>query len=282
MRIEQEFRTLFIGERQITETKTPEEIQEGLEKGRVFSGKLQFPQDKIAERRRQAQEKAISIVKTAFAGELGIDDEIAGMEESIEKEKEEMLSNKAELNRVLERKAELETRNDLSEEEYKQELEELNKAESHFSGLLADGKKYEDRAIQAVNDIKLERLKSNPMGEAEKQAEKVTAEADKEIVGMLYDEAKEHLDNEREKLEEDAEKKAEKEEELEERIEAMRAEKEEKEKDAPRLDDRQTVSGQIVKLAETNQTVQKELQQVVEQLKLDLEDLKGAAVDREI
>lgn len=282
MRIEQEFRTLFIGERQITETKTPEEIQEGLEKGRVFSGKLQFPQDKIAERRRQAQEKAINIVKTAFAGELGIDDEIAGMEESIEKEKEEMLSNKAELNRVLERKAELETRNDLSEEEYRQELEELNKAESHFSGLLADGKKYEDRAIQAVNDIKLERLKSNPMGEAEKQAEKVTAEAGKEIVGMLYDEAKEHLDNEREKLEEDAEKKAEKEEELEERIEAMRAEKEEKEKDAPELDDRQTVSGQIVKLAETNQTVQKELQQVVEQLKLDLEDLKGAAVDREI
>lgn len=282
MRIEQEFRTLFIGERQITETKTPEEIQEGLEKGRVFSGKLQFPQDKIAERRRQAQEKAINIVKTAFAGELGIDDEIAGMEESIEKEKEEMLSNKAELNRVLERKAELETRNDLSEEEYRQELEELNKAESHFSGLLADGKKYEDRAIQAVNDIKLERLKSNPMGEAEKQAEKVTAEAGKEIVGMLYDEAREHLDNEREKLEEDAEKKAEKEEELEERIEAMRAEKEEKEKDAPELDDRQTVSGQIVKLAETNQTVQKELQQVVEQLKLDLEDLKGAAVDREI
>lgn len=282
MRIEQEFRTLFIGERQITETKTPEEIQEGLEKGRVFSGKLQFPQDKIAERRRQAQEKAINIVKTAFAGELGIDDEIAGMEESIEKEKEEMLSNKAELNWVLERKAELETRNDLSEEEYRQELEELNKAESHFSGLLADGKKYEDRAIQAVNDIKLERLKSNPMGEAEKQAEKVTAEAGKEIVGMLYDEAREHLDNEREKLEEDAEKKAEKEEELEERIEAMRAEKEEKEKDAPELDDRQTVSGQIVKLAETNQTVQKELQQVVEQLKLDLEDLKGAAVDREI
>lgn len=282
MRIEQEFRTIFIGERQITETKTPEEIQEGLEKGRVFSGKLQFPQDKIAERRRQAQEKAINIVKTAFAGELGIDDEIAGMEESIEKEKEEMLSNKAELNRVLERKAELETRNDLSEEEYRQELEELNKAESHFSGLLADGKKYEDRAIQAVNDIKLERLKSNPMGEAEKQAEKVTAEAAKEIVGMLYDEAKEHLDNEREKLEEDAEKKAEKEEELEERIEAMRAEKEEKEKDAPEFDDRQNVSGQIVKLAETNQTVQKELQQVVDQLKLDLEDLKGAAVDREI
>lgn len=282
MRIEQEFRTIFIGERQITETKTPEEIQEGLEKGRVFSGKLQFPQDKIAERRRQAQEKAINIVKTAFAGELGIDDEIAGMEESIEKEKEEMLSNKAELNRVLERKAELETRNDLSEEEYRQELEELNKAESHFSGLLADGKKYEDRAIQAVNDIKLERLKSNPMGEAEKQAEKVTAEAGKEIVGMLYDEAKEHLDNEREKLEEDAEKKAEKEEELEERIEAMRAEKEEKEKDAPEFDDRQNVSGQIVKLAETNQTVQKELQQVVDQLKLDLEDLKGAAVDREI
>lgn len=282
MRIEQEFRTLFIGERQITETKTPEEIQEGLENGRVFSGKLQFPQDKIAERRRQAQEKAINIVKTAFAGELGLDDEIAGMEESIEKEKEEMLSNKAELNRVLERKAELETRNDLSEEEYRQELEELNKAESHFGGLLADGKKYEDRAIQAVTDIRLERLKTNPMGEAVAQAEETVEEAGREIVGMLYDEAREHLDKEREKLEEDAEKKAEKEEELEKRIEAMRAEKEEKEKDTPELGDRQTVSGQIVKLAETNQTVQKELQQVVDQLKLDLEDLKGAAVDREI
>lgn len=38
----------------------------------------------------------------------------------------------------------------------------------------------------------------------------------------------------------------------------------------------------MVKVAETGEQVQKELKHIVDRLKLDLEDLKGAAVDEDI
>ena len=73
MRIEQETRNFYVGNLRQAEQKTPEEVAENLKNGRVYSGKVQFPQDKIAERRKAAQEKAMSIVKAAFAGEQIVD-----------------------------------------------------------------------------------------------------------------------------------------------------------------------------------------------------------------
>ena len=207
MRIEQEVRGFYYGVQQNAEAKTPEEIKESLEKGRVFAGKQSFGADKIAERRRQAQEKAMNIVKTAFVGEQILDASIAEMEHSIEKGKEEMVAQKAELNKIVEQKEALKKRTDLTEAEYEAELTELNKAEEHFTGLIADGKKYEDRTLQAISDIKIERAKSNPMVSATKEAEAVSEEGGKAVVNLLFEEAKEHLDAEQEKLQKEAEEK---------------------------------------------------------------------------
>lgn len=283
MRIEQESRNLFVGERQNTVQKTPAEIEENLQKGRVFSGKLQFPGDKIAERRREAQEKAMNVVKTAFTGEQILDASVEEMKNSIEKGKEETVAWKAELNRIAEEKEKLQGNEFLTTEEYKKELAELNKAEEHFKGLIANEKKYEDRTLQALTDIKLERAKENPMVGATEQAEEILAEAGKEMVGLLVEEAKEHMETEFEKKQKAAEEKATKEKELEERIEAMRAEKkEEREEDTPAMEQLEVSTRQMVKIAETGETVQKELKNIVDRLKLDLEDLKGATVDEEI
>lgn len=283
MRIERETRNLFVGERHQAIQKTPEEIKEGLQKGRVFSGKLQFPGDKVAERRREAQEKAMKVVRNAFAGELSLDESVAEMKESIEKGKEEMLAHKAELNRIAEEKEKLKEDGLLTGEEYERELAELNKAGQHFAGLIADEKKYEEHTLRALGDIKIERAKQSPMVEATEQAEDILATAGEDIVGMLVEEAKEHMETEFEKKQEAAEEKAEKEKELKERIEAMKAEKEEKkEKDSPAIEQLETSTLQMVKIAETGESVQKELKNIVDQLKLDLEDLKGAAVDEEL
>ncbi len=283
MRIARETRNLFVGERQNTVQKTPDEIQENLQKGRVFSGKLQFSGDKLAERRREAQEKAMKVVKNAFAGELSLDESVAEMEESMEKGREEMLAHKKELNRIAEEKAALKEDGFLTVEEYETELEELKKAESHFAGLLADEKKYEEHTIRALQDIKIQRAKESPMVEATEQAEEILAEAGKDMVSLLVEEAKEHMETELEKKQEAAEEKAAKEKELEERIEAMRAEKkEEKEEDTPAMEQLETSTRQMVKIAETGETVQKELKNIVDRLKLDLEDLKGATVDEGI
>lgn len=280
MRIEQETRNLYVGGRQEVQQKSAAEIEEGLKKGRVFSGKVQFPQDKVAERRREAQEKAMNIVKSAFTGEMALDDSIDEMNSSIEKAREEMVSQKAELNRIAEQKEELKGRSDLSAEEYEQELANLNEAERHFTGLIADGKKLEERTIQAVTDINLERAKSHPMVDASKEAEAALEAGGKEIVSLLFEEAKEHIDTENEEKQEAAEEKAAKEKELEERIEAMKAKKEEKEDSAaPMGEFLEAATKQMVKIAETGEIVQKELKNIVDQFKLDLEDLKGAAVD---
>ena len=283
MRIEQESRNLYVGERQQAVQKKTAEIEESLQKGRVFSGKLQFPGDKIAERRREAQEKAMKVVQNAFAGELALDESIAEMEESMEKSREEMLAHKAELNRIAEEKEKLKEDGVLTGEEYERELAELKKAESHFTGLIDDEKKYEEHTIRALSDIKIERAKESPMVEATEQAEDILAEATKDMVGMLVEEAKEHMETELEKKQEAAEEKAAKEKELEERIEAMKAEKEEKkETDSPAIEGLEASTMQMVKIAETGEAVQKELKNIVDQLKLDLEDLKGAAVDETI
>lgn len=281
MRIEQETRNIYAGGQQTVRPKTPAQISESLKKGRVFSGKLQFPGDKISERRREAQEKAMKVVKNAFAGELELDASVAELEQSVAKNSEEMVGYKKELDKVLEREAELAERTDLSKEEYEQELLEIKQAKEHFTGRISDGRMIEKHTLQAISDIKIERAKSSPMVDATENAEEILAEAGKEIVGMLMEEAKEHIDTENEKKQAAAEEKAEKEKELEERIEAMKAEKEEKEENsAPETEYLEAATKQMVKIAETGEIVQKELKNIVGQLKLDLEDLKGAAVDK--
>lgn len=280
MRINQEMRNFYVGGLQKTPQKTPEEVAENLKNGRVFSGKVQFPQDKIAERRKAAQEKAMSIVKAAFAGEQVLDSSVAEMKTSLEKGKDEMVAAKAEMNRIAEEKERLKGNNFLTSEEYEKELEELNKAEEHFGGIIENSKKYEDRTLQALSDIKIERAKSNPMVNATKEAEAALEAGGKEVIGMLFEEAKEHMEAEMEEKLAKAEEQKAKEEELEERIEEMRAEKKEENSDeAPAVEQLEKSTRRMVKIAETNEVVQKELKNVVDRMKLDLEDLKGAAVD---
>ena len=61
----------------------------------------------------------------------------------------------------------------------------------------------------------------------------------------------------------------------------MKAEKEEKEENsAPETEYLEAATKQMVKIAETGEIVQKELKNIVDQYKLDLADLKGAAVDK--
>lgn len=280
MRIAQEGRTIYIGAQQGGIAKTSTEVAESLQKGRVFGRELQLPGDKMAKRRKEAQEKAMKVVKGAFAGELKLDESVAKMKESITKTQEEMVTAKAELNKVLEREAALAQNTDLTDEEYEQEMFAIEEAKDYFSGIIADGKELENKTMQALGEIKIERAKSAPMVEATENAEKILEAAGEDIIGMLREDAKEHIDAENEKKQEEAEEKAEKEKELEERIKAKKAEKEEKEEDtAPEVDYMEAATKQIVKLSENGETVQKELQHIVDRLKLDLEDLKGATVD---
>lgn len=156
----------------------------------------------------------------------------------------------------------------------------------------------------SVRAIKLERLKFHEMADAQKKAESVMEAAGKEAIGMLVEEAKDHVDEEMEEKKEEAEEKAEEEAkdeekieerkedqaELESRIDETHAKNEEQEElrreaeersreDASLLDD-MIEAGKVGSGSLSN--VQLDVKNMLHKMKLLEEDLKGSIVDEDL
>lgn len=132
---------------------------------------------------------------------------------------------------------------------------------------------------QIISATELERLKTHPMIDAKKQAGAIMEEASREIVGMLAQEAKDHIDEEAEKEKEKAEAKKEKEEELQERIDAAKAKRKENEE---LTEDILDGVAQASSTATDMNAAQQEIKDMMNKMKLIEEDIKGAAVDKSI
>jgi len=124
----------------------------------------------------------------------------------------------------------------------------------------------------ALRFIKGERLKSNPIGEAEDAAEKVLDAESDTIMGMLVGDAMEHVQEELQEKVEDAEKLAEKAEVQEEQIQETQ-EKVEQQTEKAELSDPEEI-------VEIQAQIQAEIDKVLEEMKLLAEDLKGNAIDK--
>lgn len=136
--------------------------------------------------------------------------------------------------------------------------------------------KMENRIISATE---LERLKSHAMPDAEKQADAIMEEASGEIVGMLVDEAKEHIDDEAREREEKAKAEKEKQEEIEERIGAAKEKKKENEElTEDILEGVQEASANASDVSDAQQ----EIKDMMNKMKLIEDDIKGAAVDENV
>ena len=148
---------------------------------------------------------------------------------------------------------------------------------------------YAKTAYEANEEIKiensiisatlLERLKSHAMVDASKEADAIMDAASDEIISMLVDEAKEHIDEEAEKQKEMAQAEKEKEEEIQERIDAAKEKKKENEELTEDI-----LEG--VQEASTNASdisaAQQEIKDMMNKMKLIEDDIKGAAVDKSI
>ena len=155
-----------------------------------------------------------------------------------------------------------------------------------------------------IRATKLERLKYHAMVDAQKQADEVMEAAGREILGMMIDEAKEHVDEEleepREEAKEKAEEKAEEEEktaernekkeELEAQIDAAHERSEEQEELRREAEER---SREDAELLETMidagvgnvgnvSDIQSEIKTILHKMKLLEEDLKGSTVDDQL
>lgn len=161
--------------------------------------------------------------------------------------------------------------------EYQEIQLEVNEAAwVHRDTIYYSGRQIE-KENAVIRGIRLERLKKDPMLKAQKEAEQVMEAARDEAIGMIVDEAKDHLDEEQEKKEEEAEAIEEKKEAQEELLEKRKDREDEMEelmKEMP--------LEEMADLKNVQSEVQQEIQNLVSKMNLVAEDIKGAKVDANI
>ncbi len=274
-----------------------------------FAGNTNLASDPISQKRKEAQEKAWKVVSDAWEVDKSIDKSV----EDRQNHYNEMLAIKEEAQAYIKDindqidglKEEYGITEDMTvkdwPDEYKQRYVELNKQASAFKVQIYDADKLMKDDIADIKAIAQERLKSNPMLDAQKTAEDIEAAANDEIINMAMQQAKDYIDEKLEETEEKAEEKAEQEEAEEEKLENIREEKALQEaliagtKEAVeeaearrrenQADDLELPLDDLVKLTQGNTATsqaQAALNEIKNSMNLLEADLKGIEIDKEI
>ena len=154
---------------------------------------------------------------------------------------------------------------------------EYDNQKSFFQENIDKNKKEIVMEYAIIRGIRLERLKQDPMVKAQEQAEEILEAASKEIISMVVEDAKEHIDEKQEKEEEKAEELKEKKKEQEAFVETQKEKKTEQEN---LLDE--IPMEELLKMPQMKEEVKKEIQNIVSKMKLVAEDIKGAMVDKSV
>lgn len=189
---------------------------------------------------------------------------------------------------------------------YQKDMLELDDKEDFYRQRAAQKASAASAISGAISDIELERLKTHPVADATKEADALMEAANKELIGGLWAEAKEHIDEKMEEAMEKAEKEAEEKEEEEKKAAERKKEKLELEKRiaetkqaasniAETEPDTSVSTSTTVSVSETHDIIEKssenntqaskaerEIQKLVEELNLVMEDLKGAKIDMNV
>ncbi|MDE7254486.1 MAG: hypothetical protein K2O32_16305 [Acetatifactor sp.] len=314
MRVEQnQSITLFVGQTSGSGSKMEKEGQD--KKNTVFAGDLNMNQnatlqERMEQRKAQAQKQAMKIVGDVFAADKAMDDEMESIRNHVRELQQEKLECQRELdwyNGEQERLKEVYGVTDDSEEqkelellrrcedgkatmeereqaeaikqrgltEYQSRQLELDKAKAPYQETIDKNDKLIQQGNRTLEEMRKERLKKDPMVKAQKQAEEILDAARDEIVGMITEEGKDHIDEETEEREEKGEKIEEEREKKEEFIEKQKEKREEEEEE---LLENMPVT-EMLTLDKQKTDTKQELQEILSKMKLVAEDIKGAAVD---
>lgn len=272
-----------------------------------FAGNSNLANDPIAEKRKEAQEKAWKVVSDAWDADKAIDKSVEDRQNHYNEMLEIVKEAQSHLKDINAQVDALKEEYGVTEEmsfkdwpsEYKQRYLELNKQASAFGAQIYDAQKYMKDDIADIKAIAQERLKSDPMLDAQKTADAIEAAANEEIIGMAMQQAKDHIDEKMEEAEEKAEEKAEEEEAKEEKLEDLKEIKALQEaiiegtKEAvaeaeARRHENETPEfplDELIKLTQMNtetDKAQKTLDEIKYSMNLLEADLKGIEIDEEI
>lgn len=173
--------------------------------------------------------------------------------------------------------------------EYQKEALRLDANEEEYKKKIEDNDKERLQELAIVRGMKLEHLKQHDMVDAGKQGEKILKAANDEIIGMLRGDVKDNIDKKVEEEKEKAKEDKKEKEELEDKIEAAKSdtdyEKYIREKREEREREKMYKIGSTmdqvnqVREGDTVPDTGKSLNQVVNELMLSTEDIKGLVVD---
>ncbi len=222
----------------------------------------------LEEKTQAARKKAMKLVSDAFAGEREADKMMDEQRERFKELQMEVSNLKSQIKDMEERVLPNEA-SDADREAYSQAIFEYKRQ--------AEAALQEMHAInQTLTSTKIERLKTNPVGNAFDEGDKVMDAAVDATIGEMTTEAIGHIEEDLEEKLEQAKEAKEKKEELEERIEKSKEKKEDHEDLTEEiLEEASSASASKITVTEA----QDQVKQMLNKLGLIEEEIKGAAVD---
>lgn len=264
----------------------------------IFGGNLNETLDLIAKKREEAQKKAMKVVSDAFRNEQKVDKDLEKRSEHICELRQELKDANEQWQELEARKEELKEMYGVTEDnsgnaEYQERVAELSEQQEAFGEEMEQARKGIREEAAIIRGVKQERLKTHPMLDAMNQKEEILDAASDEIMGMLVEEGKKHIEEKTEENKEKAEELQEEKEKQEEQIQAVKEKVEEMEAFVEETkasnQGKQTKNEQMensiyqmVELEEIKVDVQKEVESIVDKMALVIEDIKGACVDQKL
>lgn len=274
----------------------------------LYASNLNLADDNIVQKRKEGMKKAMRIIGDAFNNDQKIDDDIERRHKIIGDLHKEMDRSWKEIDQLEKRKQELKISYGISDDSQEQLdlklLEKRRDAQKNPSVKLSDEEKlrlgvidqegmtdYQKLSLEmdslkepfqkrlnesqnniinqrkTINAIQRERVKSHLMVDANVAADKILDASSRDIIGILVEEAKDYTDEKLEEQREAAEKAAEEKKEQEVRTDTSTQNK--------AMED-------IFYLNEVKKDILKEVQEMIEKMKLLPEDILGAAIDASI
>lgn len=310
--------TIFAGDER---ARAGQGINAGKKNQSVDGSRLKNTLDPVAYKKEQAQKKAMKLVGDVFANDRKMDQDLEKRYEKIrllqqengeyrrsiqdiERNREEFRKNSGvaadsdeerELRLLAKEKESTfagsgvrlsdEERTEIAQikerglTQYQEESLAMKEDERYYAEQIHKSEQEIRTENAIISGTKIERLKTHAMTDAQKEAEQIKKEASEEIVDLLVGEAKDHVEETMEEKKEAAKEEAEKREALQEKVDAARERKKEQEELTEEI--LEATGGQIAGSSGLSEA-QAEIRDMVNKMKLLEEDIKGAAVDKNV
>ena len=244
----------------------------------IFVGNGQTNQsDTLAQKKKEAQDKAMKVIRDAFAKEIEIDNGIEESKGRISDSKAKIAEVQDQIKALEEQKEEI-RKNGCSEDEYKEVCADYAKQEAEFYSQIQDAKSTVMDENASIRQVKIDRIQNQDMQNAMQEADDIMDAAGKDMIQTAMKEMQERMEEKRKEEAEKAKEKAEEEEKekkLKERVEERNAE-------SQPITETRAVTESILTHDQLKDSITSEIKNILDDYTLTEEDIKGMSIDSKL